>query len=223
MGGDPSVGDEGGRDALSFCPSPKNGEFGTAVNVPVLGLTDSLAIEPSGRFLYAMDISAGGVSVYTIDQSNGAVAFTAGPYCNYCSNITSGGIGQSILIDPTGHFLYVIDESGGPAYVAAIAGFSINPQTGALTPLSNPVGYAGFQGRTGAIDPTGNFLYVPGYTSPYTNQTATYGFNITTGGLLTPLLNSPYLNTALARIEPSGKFGFGSYLPVAAYDTSPLP
>ena len=104
-----------------------------------------LAIDPSGKFLYAADSGSSIVLAYAIDPAAGTL--------NAPVTVPSGGSSpQSLAIDPTGSFLLVANSGGA----GNIASFTINPATGALT----PVGASNASGAVGvAIDPVGRYAY----------------------------------------------------------------
>jgi 6-phosphogluconolactonase (cycloisomerase 2 family) len=80
----------------------------------------SVAITPNGQFLYL-----GGIDAYSIDTTTGLTSTIAGsPYIPPFSGIGS----VTIAIDPSGQYLYASNFA-----LAAIAGYTINPSTGALT------------------------------------------------------------------------------------------
>jgi 6-phosphogluconolactonase (cycloisomerase 2 family) len=117
------------------------------------------------------------------------------------------GLGQpsiiQILADPQSRFLYVLNVSafavgemiGNPG----IAGFAINPATGALTRVpGSPVVFQGDNRNQMAIDGTGQFLFEPnGFTSPGT------GFNTY---LIDPVTGSLTLSSVAANASPVGTF-----------------
>lgn len=92
----------------------------------------SVAVEPSGRFAYVADNSnqtatESKIWAYGIDQTSGALVPVAG------SPFATGKGAMSATIDPSGHFVYVLN----PDYPgeAQISGYSIEASTGALTPV----------------------------------------------------------------------------------------
>jgi DNA-binding beta-propeller fold protein YncE len=60
-----------------------------------------------------------------------------------------------VAVDPTGKFVYVPSWNGG------VWGYTINPTTGALTPIPGSPFPSGAHGPYWvAVDPTGKFAYV---------------------------------------------------------------
>jgi hypothetical protein len=87
---------------------------------------DSLAADPTGRFLYAANDSSGTVYGYSIDQvSGGLTAMTGSP-------ITAGSNAQHLAVDASGRFVYVT-LNNNPGTVVALA---IDGTSGALTTVS---------------------------------------------------------------------------------------
>lgn len=157
------------------------GPSGGASNVNPM----TMAIDPSGTFLFqtAQGYSGGqqgGLFTYTINRSNGSPGNATGSYLT----------GQALygdIVDNQGKFLYVLGGS-------AVYGFSIQPGTGAPTPvLGSPypvpspssVGYS--QPATlMAVDQTNKFLYVS-----TAGGVEAFSINGTTGQL-TPAPGSPF-------------------------------
>ena len=87
-----------------------------------------MAADPTGRFLYTVGVDT--ASTFTIDPLTG----TPGNRMN----ITVGSLLQSVQVDPTGRFAYMVsvflDGSGNNLYA-----FSIDPSTGALSSTQNAV------------------------------------------------------------------------------------
>jgi 6-phosphogluconolactonase len=90
-------------------------------------LFDSITMDPSGKFLYALSSSSSSVvSAFTIDSSSGGLTPVAGSPFSATPSTISGGL----AVDPSGNFLYI---AGGNA--SFILPMSIDRTTGALTPL----------------------------------------------------------------------------------------
>jgi 6-phosphogluconolactonase (cycloisomerase 2 family) len=88
------------------------------------GVIGSIAIHPSGKFLYAGNGIQNAVYAYSIDASSGLLT-PINSVVQGCCQITP--VAQPVSIDPTGRFLY-----------ASWMQFTINPTTGAIT-LVSPV------------------------------------------------------------------------------------
>jgi trimeric autotransporter adhesin len=143
------------------------------------------AVDPYGRFVYVSDdgsfnSTVGGIWGFTVNQSTGALTPIAA-VTGYTTNVNGP---ESLVIDHTGSFLYVINY--GTAFPATAAGtisaYSIDPSTGNLTPLSTATYPTGIGPLIATIDPTGTYLYVPNSV----DNTVT-GYSIGAGGALTSL------------------------------------
>ena len=184
------------------------------------GNPTSIAVEPSGKFIYAASPTTGTVSAYSINPSTGALTKISG------SPFSDGGYYQgydyphTVAIDPAGKFLYVtIFEYN---YVAS---FSINSATGAMNKLGSGgppfFGPTGYQPCAIAIDPTGKFAYVVNNGS---GDVTASSIDPTTGAL-TEMPGSPFAAGAghfSVNIDATGKFLYLQHInEVSAYSIDP--
>jgi 6-phosphogluconolactonase (cycloisomerase 2 family) len=162
--------------------SPYNTDYGT------LGL----AIHPSGKFLYAMNFmnccnTPTDISIFQVNATTGALTEIDGsPFQIDVAPLFA-------TIHPNGNFLYATAEAEGGS---GVVGFSINPTSGALTPLS-PFGIsAGQNAGTIDIDGIDNVLFVAnaGVIDSTDGSISAYQINATTGAL-TSVAGSPYTTT----------------------------
>jgi 6-phosphogluconolactonase (cycloisomerase 2 family) len=86
----------------------------------------SLAVDGSGKFLYALNTWEDNIAIYSI-AGDGALKFVKVA----AQNIACYG---AVRTDPTGNHLYA-GSCVMPHNYNALAGFSINHSTGDLTPL----------------------------------------------------------------------------------------
>jgi 6-phosphogluconolactonase (cycloisomerase 2 family) len=142
--------------------------------VAARGELNSVAVDPTGKFVYAAGDNA--VSAYGID-SNGALTPVPGsPFAALGSN--------SVAVDPTGKFVYA---AGGNNTLWA---YSIGSK-GALTPVpgspfAEPGGPPnGSFPKSVAVDPTGKFAYVANF-----NSDDILAYSIASNGALTPIARS---------------------------------
>jgi 6-phosphogluconolactonase (cycloisomerase 2 family) len=160
-------------------------------------------VDPTGRFLYVIDETAGTVNGFTISQIDSTLTTAGG--------VTGLDTPTDVLVDHQGHYLYVID---GPTVGAgAILAYSIDQTSGALTPLgtpSYPVGNQPIFGTIESSDPTKPHIYVPNG-----GDSTVSGYSIAPAtGLLTQIGASAFpipgatANTFLdnAIVDPTGKF-----------------
>jgi 6-phosphogluconolactonase (cycloisomerase 2 family) len=204
--------------------SPDDGvTSGFAINAsakalaPIPATVDSstplqLVFEPSGHFTYGAGTD-GSIHIYSVDSVSGVLSpsglsgIAAGGLPSFVPNVTS--IGQSV-IDPTGRFLYVVDD--GTNFVNA---FSINvdptsPNYGNLSAIGAAVATGSFPFGA-AITPNGKFLYVTDSNSTASSISA-YQIDATNGGLTPITLTASQLTTLntpeIPVIDPAGQFLF---------------
>ena len=142
----------------------------------------SVAVDPTSKFVfvYVVNQQSSNVSAFSIDPTTGALtALTGSPFG---SLLDFGLAPNSIAVDPTGQFAYVVDEDE-----SAVSGFRIDPATGNL---GEPL----FHLETGAIpvsitvDPTDKFAYVAN-----SEDNTVSGYTIDSNGALTPVPGSAFL------------------------------
>ncbi len=105
--------------------SPFNaGSCGTVVAPGTVGVPgpDNMTIASAGKFMYD------NCGIYSIDESTGAI-----------TQVSSQGPGDWPVIDPTGDFLWAItgDQQSCFHCDQGVTTYSVNPNTGALTPVPN--------------------------------------------------------------------------------------
>jgi 6-phosphogluconolactonase (cycloisomerase 2 family) len=175
----------------------------------------SMVVDPSSKFLYAMDSSSlGQIYAYTISGSNGLTPITGSPFL--VSN--NGEVDGQMVINPTTTFLYAVDTSSP---TSAVDIFSISA-TGALTQVTQTVALPSPGGAyTITMDPSGLFLYV-GFDEAH--EIWTYGIaqSGATAGQLTPnerirmRLSRPYAQLLSTGSSPV------TFTPQALYVTNSL-
>jgi 6-phosphogluconolactonase (cycloisomerase 2 family) len=172
------------------------------------GLNSQLAVDPSGKFLYATsDDAIGTVLAFGIDSTGALSPLPGSPFP---INPTSVALNpEPYGIVDTGSFVYV--ALSGTNQVAA---FSVDRETGVLTHVPGSPFTAGNAASLFAI--TNNFLYVvnaaDGTVSAYTINPAS--------GALTPVPGSPFgSGGGTLAIDPSGKYLYlGTYKGVQSYN-----
>lgn len=159
---------------------------------------DSIASDPTGRFLFAGNDTTGQISVFQINATTGALVPAPGsPFSAFNLDFV-----HVLAVDGTGKFLYASQGlSALPIY-----GFSIDQNTGALSPLTgSPFGLGVAGVRT---DFTGKFaIGVTGITGD--NHLYVFSIDAVSGGL-TAVANSPFATVTSTpvnlRIHPSSQF-----------------
>jgi len=133
----------------------------------------SLGVDMSARTLCAV-FDDGTLHSYQIDMSsNGHIAQAA--------SVNLNGIPQALAVQPNSERVYTATNSG-------VAGFSIDPNTGSLSPIAAAtVTMADINGIY--IEPSGTYLYVT--TNPQGSTGGVYGYSIAASGSLAPLGATP--------------------------------
>ena len=205
-------------DPVSGVLSPTGLSGATLPSLSSSTSTGQSIIDPSGRFLYVVDLGTNSVNAFSIN-----VDTTSANYGNVTAigAVATGSFPLGAAITPNGKFLYVTDSDSA---ASSISGYSIGAD-GSLAPIT----ITGTQLTTlsapsiPTIDPTGQFLYVP--NSVASTVTA---FSIAASGDLTRIgttdvnnnLNAPFQ----AVTNPTGNFlfvtNFGSGN-VAAFSVGP--
>jgi 6-phosphogluconolactonase (cycloisomerase 2 family) len=86
----------------------------------------SIAVDPAGKYVYAVNNQSNSISAYRIDGTTGALEPLAGsPYP------TSGADPRSVTVDPSGMFAYVAIRDSN-----IVSAFAIDPASGGLSPLA---------------------------------------------------------------------------------------
>jgi len=166
----------------------------------------AVSLAPNGKFAFSASDSGTKIHAFTIDQTTGALTEVAGsPFP--VTGFTVGSTNPDIAVDPASAHLYL--ASAGDAKVA---GFAIDPTSGALAAIAGSPYTAGTNaGGIPAFSPDGKYLYV-------VNQNATggtvSGYSIdSTTGALTALTGSPFAtgsNPYWIAFTPDGKFAYVS-------------
>jgi 6-phosphogluconolactonase len=175
---------------------------GSPFDATVVGNPASLAVHPSGKFVYASGSfnEIGVIAGYAIDGATGALSPVSGsPF------FTQEAFPFSMAVDPTGRFAYVVNFGG------ALTAFSITASTGALT-LVGPPFAIGTRPASVAVDPTGRFVYVAN-SSPFTGSI--YGYAIDPSTILSPIVGSPFatgqtVTPVQLTVSPTGRFVYVS-------------
>jgi 6-phosphogluconolactonase (cycloisomerase 2 family) len=173
----------GSKDISGYSIDPFGGDLRPVFGSPFPsgGSVSSFAFGAGEAFLYAANASGGTASImgFSIhpssgDANDGALTSLPGfpfdlPSCNY------------IVADQTGAYLYATAGTN-------VFGFSINKQTGALSPLPGSPVAVGATADSVSIDPTNQFLYV---TNRSAGKVTGFKLNAATGELTT-MPGSPF-------------------------------
>jgi 6-phosphogluconolactonase (cycloisomerase 2 family) len=165
---------------------------------------DAIAIDPPGQFMYAVSGNSSKLWIFSIASSGALMPLSGTPIVLSSSGVVS----SSVLIDPSGKYLYVTTSSSS-SVLGSIFGFSRDTTTGRLVVLpgfSIPV--AG-QVNHGVFDPSGKFLLLTGNNVFGTaGGLSVFSLDASTGSL-TLDTGSPFQvgdDPAGVAVDASGKF-----------------
>jgi len=186
----------GNTDVLGYKIDAISGRLTPISPSPLpLPLTEGLALDPSGKYAYAVRATQGvylaAVYTYRVDPATGQLILIPG------TPLPTGANYSSIMVDPLGKFVYT------PNLTAEnISGFTINPANGTLTPIAGSPFPANVYPQSISIDSMDRFAYVG--TGGSTDAFSIDG----TTGALTPLSPPSYLAGigVEATVDPRGKF-----------------
>lgn len=181
----------GGLSPVPGSPFPT---AGAAIAGQVPG-SNSVAVDPNGKFLYAAVTQGNDISAYVIDSSSGALTSIPG------SPFAAGRSPMTVRVDPSGKFAFVTNGNSN-----AISAYSIDITTGALMPVPGSPFPTGGSTPTGlTVDPSNGFVYV---TNSDSNTISAFTIDIGTGVLI-PIAGSPFPSGSSpisAAIHPSGQY-----------------
>ncbi len=110
----------------------------------------SMAVDPTGRFLYVSNLQTNDVTGFSVDPVSGALTQLPGsPYFIGSQPLATG-------VEPTGRFLYVAATG---AAGQGLFEFNIDGNSGVLTAASTSP-QLGIFGTSMAFNPAGNYLYL---------------------------------------------------------------
>jgi 6-phosphogluconolactonase (cycloisomerase 2 family) len=204
----------------SFKITKGTGDLSAATSSAPVGTgAISVTVHPSRRFLYvsngsgfahgtAANVPANSISVYQLDPVTGAIS---GPTDTQPVN----GNPVSVVVHPTGKFIYVVNEVRFGSAIGNISAFSIDNVTGALTPQGTVADLGGTPATSLAFPPSGEFAYVTylpgGPQNPGDFDTVkTYGVSPTSGRFTTtPIGSAPTGDNPWALVvTPGGHFAY---------------
>ena len=175
--------------------------------IPVGNHPESLAVHPSGRFVYVPSIADNLISMFSVDQTTGLLT-PLSP-----ATVATGREPQFIAMDPLGRFAYTSDTNDN-----AVSMYKVDLQTGVLLPTSPATVSTGSSLSAEApggltVEPKGRFVYA----SNQAGSVSSFALDPTTGVLtaaspaMVPAGNRPFT----ANADPGGRF---LYVPDAGSD-----
>ena len=166
------------------------------------GSPSSIAIHPSGKFVYAtnsgnaaLNVNAPSIAEFSIDPNTGALTRLGSV------PLTPGSGPQGATIDSGGKFLFFASSGAGTVSV-----YSIDSNTGALSAVSGSPFAAVQNVNKVVVHPNGKIAYA---SAPATGQVL--AFNIDDSGALTPAAGSPFAarnNIIWMAMDAAGQFLF---------------
>ncbi|HYM79507.1 MAG TPA: beta-propeller fold lactonase family protein [Candidatus Dormibacteraeota bacterium] len=186
------------NNIVAYREDPNSGVLTQLVGSPISSgrAVQSLALHPSGKFLYAANSFDNNISLYTISSTGALTEVT--PRQN------AGTSPTQLVIDASGSFLYVANSGSFDISV-----FSIDPSKGTLTLVSQANGAnsapIGLSAINMALAPSGTALYVTGQAAlGYVEE-----FPVSAGVLGQPVQGSPFVtgnNPYGLAIDSSGTY-----------------
>jgi 6-phosphogluconolactonase len=171
-----------------------------AVNGNCPGLCDpsSMAVDPSGKFVYVVTGGAGNpyiLAIYTLDATTGALTSMG--------TVAAEGFPSSVTVDPAGNFVYVASANATPGTAGSVSMYALNAPTGALTSIGAIA--AGTDPLAVAVEPASNFAYVPNSGS---NDVSMYTIDATTGAFTSIGTIAAGTNPVAVAIDPAANFAY---------------
>ncbi|MGA2218994.1 MAG: beta-propeller fold lactonase family protein [Terracidiphilus sp.] len=183
-------------------------------------------VAPSGQFLYTTDYYTGtfdssaneyaGISAFSVNSSGSLSLIPGSPFL-----LPTGSQPQQVVMTPSGDFVYAALFNS-----SSTAGFSVNSETGVLTPIAGSPfdnGSSSFtEASSLAMHPSGKFLYAFNLNG---HNISAFAID-SSSGVLTPIAGSPfagqnsiyYQNGTVATQGPIAIDPSGSFLYVVCFD-----
>lgn len=174
------------------------------------GGTDVSGDPPSATYAYVTsssdsDAQPGAVYQYAVGSDGTLTSLST-------ASITAGMIPTSIVSDPAGRYVYVVNKGDATIsqYVVSTGG-GLVPLSPATVSMAEP--FPAIAGCAASIDPSGRFLYVVVTPQDPPGPVASIAqYSIGSGGTLTPLtpayVNVPASAVGPLAIEPSGHYAY---------------
>lgn len=197
------VADYNGGAIYAYTINPSTGELTPAGVSSGLVNPAVVALAPNGKFAFVATKNGTQINAYTIDQKSGQLNPVSGspfPIVGFSVGTTYADIG----VDAQSAHLYIASAGDGK-----VAGFAIDPTSGALTPLpGSPYQAAPGADQIPAFTPDGKFVYFLDETNPG----AVSGYAIDpTSGALTPIPGGPVAtgsDPTWISFTPDGKYAY---------------
>jgi 6-phosphogluconolactonase (cycloisomerase 2 family)/alpha-tubulin suppressor-like RCC1 family protein/fibronectin type 3 domain-containing protein len=180
-----------------FSINQSSGALTAGAEVPTGGIgTDSVSVDPSGRFAYAASqgdgVNPGVVSGYTVDSASGALSAV--------SDVQAGLYTNAVTVDPSGRFAYAANGGDG-SNPGTISVYSINQSSGALTAGTEVT--AGLWPMSVTVDPSGRFAYAANVSD---STISVYTINQNSGALTAGTAVAAGACPISVAVDPTGRF-----------------
>ncbi|QDU69136.1 beta-propeller fold lactonase family protein [Engelhardtia mirabilis] len=157
-----------------------------------------ITVHPFADFAYVVDLSAGSMAdIFSFNIGADGQLAQSGTY-DLEDAVTSGDGGWAITIEPSGRFAYVVRVASPQSQVIQ---YAIDPSSGLLSFVSAV--NAGDVSRFPAIDPTGQFLYLPNGLQQNVSQ---FAIDPATGSLTSLGVVAAGAGPFAAAVDPTGRF-----------------
>jgi 6-phosphogluconolactonase (cycloisomerase 2 family) len=177
----------------------------------------SVAIPPTGNYLYVANEFTNTISVFAYDASGALSPIGGSPYAA-CAAPSVCIAPAAVAISQNGTFLFSANEGSNNVTsfaLCVVASATCPTPNGTMTQVGTPVA-AGQQPIAIAVEPNFNFVYVADYAS---NQVSQYGF-APGSGVLT-LLSNPSISTGTSPVSIAIRSGqTGAYVGDPTYNTT---
>ena len=170
----------------------------------------AVSLAPNGKFAFSASDMGLKIHAFTINPTTGTLTeLTNSPFNN--TFFTTGHPFPDIAVDAQSKHLYLASQGDN-----LVAGFSIDPTTGSLTPMSTSFPAGSGAGAIPAFSPDGKSLYVmnqnPTAGTVVGDSVSGYSINATTGELTA--IAAPWVtggsNPTWIAFRPDGKFAYVS-------------
>jgi 6-phosphogluconolactonase len=192
-------GGPGGGEIVAYREDPNAGVLTQLAGSPIQvgGAVHSLAIHPSGKYLYAANpgtsAGPGNISLFTISNTGALTEVTP--------RTAAGNAPTLLVMDQSGSFLYAANIGSEDISV-----YSIDSGSGALTPVPQTSGATapvGLSALNMVLTPSGTSLYITGAAGSAQSAVGIVEQFVVNQGVLSPP-PAPQQNTFLAGRNPNG-------------------